>query len=642
MKKLIVICFLAICQLAVAGGGSVVSNHIPKTVYGFIENKGQIYNQDFTPNSEVKYLLNSEGLNVQLKKNSFSYDTYVLENGVLQFHRIDVVLIGANTNPEIIPQNIGRDYLNYYNAVGGVTKVNHFSKVMYKDIYNGIDLEFIASYNKSTPFKYNFIVHKGADVAQIKIEYKGTLKTKLNDGKIELTLSNGLLSESIPKSFLEETKEAVNVEYLLTNNAKEKIVSFITSNFDKTKTLIIDPSPSIIWSTYYGGALEDYGQDVVALDSGNLLITGYTTSTNAIATSGAYQTKSGLNTDAFIVKLNGKGIRQWATYYGGSNEDKGFAIAKDDSDNIVITGRTSSTNAVATLGAHQIKLGGSYDAFIAKFNTTGQLKWGTYYGGADTDIGADAIADDSGNVYATGVSKSTNSIATKGAHQDTVGGKEDAYLVKFNGNGIRQWATYNGGEAYDEGESISKDKFGNIYISGKTASTKNISTSWVYQTALAGYYDVFLSKFDKSGIRIWGTYYGGKLADYGLANTTDDSGNIYVTGQTLSTTKMATKGIYQDSLAGGRDAFLVKFNTKGNIVWGTYYGGKDDDLGHNIISYKNNLYIIGWTNSSTGISTNGSYQNTIGGNTDAFLLGFNDEGKRQWGSYLGGKGNDFA
>jgi hypothetical protein len=102
-----------------------------KAKNGFIENKGQIHDQDYKPNPEVKYLLNlNNGLNVQLKANSFSYDTYVIERKakekaeaeemdepdmfrhpfdsidnyeiVYHFHRIDIQLLNANPNPEII------------------------------------------------------------------------------------------------------------------------------------------------------------------------------------------------------------------------------------------------------------------------------------------------------------------------------------------------------------------------------------------------------------------------------------------------------------------------------------------------------------------------------------------------------------
>ena len=121
-----------------------------KTPQGFIENKGQIIDQNYKPNMGVKYLLNMPGLNVQLKANSFSYDAYVIEqhekvnkratginmpadmetNAItMSFHRIDIEFIGANSSPKILAEEPGKDYLNYFTSgtsEGGVTYVHHY------------------------------------------------------------------------------------------------------------------------------------------------------------------------------------------------------------------------------------------------------------------------------------------------------------------------------------------------------------------------------------------------------------------------------------------------------------------------------------------------------------------------------------
>jgi len=137
--------------------------------------------------------------------------------------------------------------------------------------------------------------------------------------------------------------------------------------------------------------------------------------------------------DAFLVKFNSSGVRQWGTYYGGTVNDEESSCATDASGNVYLAGRTKSTTAIATTGAHQTTYGGGYyDAFLVKFNSSGVRQWGTYYGGTGTDEGRSCATDTSGNVYLAGYTQSTTGIATTGAHQTTYGGSSDAFLVKFD------------------------------------------------------------------------------------------------------------------------------------------------------------------------------------------------------------------
>jgi hypothetical protein len=123
-------------------------------------------------------------------------------------------------------------------------------------------------------------------------------------------------------------------------------------------------------------------------------------------------------------------VRLWGTYYGGSEDDHGRSCATDGSGNVYLAGWTSSANAIAS-GGYQNYGGGYSDAFLVKFNTNGVRQWGTYYGGSNFDILYSCTTDSIGNVYLAGETGSTNSIAS-GGHQNTHGGVySDAFLVKF-------------------------------------------------------------------------------------------------------------------------------------------------------------------------------------------------------------------
>ena len=641
-----------------------------KSKIGFIENKGQIYDQNFKPNPVVRFLLASGcGLNVQLKANSFSYDTYIAEKvksdgeisplhykdslksgGVkFSFHRVDVELPGANPWPEIIAEEPYDDYLNFYNSVtseSGATYVRYYKKVIYKEIYPGIDLEFIVNSEGEKAFEYNFIVHAGADVSKIRVKYHGAIETLINEGKITVFVAHGSFYESIPMSQLQETKKNITVNYQKTADDE---FGFQVPEYDINQTLIIDPVPALEWGTYYGGTNSDVGNGITVDVNGNIYVTGITQSNSAIATSGAYRT-TGIDEEAFLVKLNSAGQRQWGTYFGGNVSDGGNGIAIDYIGNVLITGYTNSTTGIATTAAHQTSFGGgNYDAFIAKFNNSGQRQWSTYLGGGGWDEGKAIATDKSGNILITGFTQSNNGISTSGSHQSTWSGSGDAFIVKFNSSGKRVWGTYYG-KVYVSG--ITTDKWENIIITGSTGSSTGIATVGAYQTLLDGVpfggnalQDAIIVKFNSSGQRLWGTYFGGLRGEDGKGIATDLNGNIYVTGFTASDSLISTPGSFQPrngNLPFSQfDAFIVKFNGAGQRQWGTYYGGLGWDFGQSIAcDLANNVIMTGYTQSINNISSPGSHQTVFGGETDAFIVKFNSSGSRLWATYFGGNDDD--
>lgn len=407
------------------------------------------------------------------------------------------------------------------------------------------------------------------------------------------------------------------------------------------------------WGTYYTGTGqvwpngEDRGSSCITDAAGNVYMVGFTSSNSDIATTGAHQTvhAGGPITfgtggyDAFLVKFNSSGVRQWATYYGGSENDKGISCALDASDNVYMIGTTSSTSGIATAGADETTVN---DGFLVKFNSSGVRQWGTYFEGTGNACTTDA----SGNIYIVGLTNSTSGIATAGAHQTVMSGSGDAFLVKFNSSGVKQWGTYFGGSytlasGMETGLSCATDALGNVYMTGHTPSTSDIATAGAHQTIYGGSStDAFLVKFNSSGVIQWGTYYGGAGVDIGYSCATDASGNIYLAGDTQqeflpASSGMTTIGAHQSAYGGGySDGFLVKFDSNGQMQWGTYYGGSLLDVSVSCATdASGNVYMSGNTQSATGIATSGAHQTTVNG---AFLVSFNSSGVRQSGTYCGG------
>ena len=629
--------------------------------YGFYENKGQIIDQNNNLNPSVKYLWTGNGMKVQLKRNSFSYEVLKVEkfeyrnpkhkvmlslskhrkaafddSTVIYSHRVDIELLNSNPHPQIIAEEKSADYDNYYTTgtpEEGVTFVYHYSKVTYKDIYPNIDLEFVSDAKNEKGFKYNFIIRPGGDLSKIKIRYSGALNVNLVEKNIiSINTLYGNIIEEIPNSFEVETGKQVFVSYSHIGNNTFQILSPL---YNLENTLVIDPL-----LTYYGGSNNEGCTDVCSDEKGNIIFTGSTASINNIASTGAYQTTLHGNNDAFIVKFSPNGTKLWSTYFGGDNNDAGSCICLDTSSNMFIGGITYSANNIATTGGYQTVFTGDEDGFIAKFNSSGIRQWSSYYGGDSSIIIQSISIDNNCNVYAAGYTTSANGVATIGSHQQIYSGFSDAFIVKFTYSGNRLWGTYYGGNNYDDSHKICIDVNGNILIAGTTSSVNNIATVNAFQQIYSGTTNAFVSKFDANGILIWGTYYG-NVAEEGFSVTCDNNNNVFLFGETSSSIGIATVGAYQTVINNGSDAFIVKFNPNGGRLWGTYFGGDVGEWALDIQSDAiNNIIITGYTSSTIGIASPNAFQTILKGVNDAYLAKFSANGNRLWSTYFGGNNED--
>lgn len=611
-------------------------------------------------------------------------------------YRVDVNWLNTNSASTIKKGNASVDYNNYYieGCSNGVMNVHAYENVEYQNLYSGINLKW---YHVKGQLKYDYIVMPGADHTQIKFQIKGAVIKLQPNGSILLKTPLGDIEEQAPivfqngkklkaayvlkndtLSFSIENYDANKAmiidpvvrlwgtyyggagnENCLTNaldaSGNLYIAGYTTSN---TTTLIATSGSHQssfaggvndgylvkfnslgvrLWGTYYGGSNNEFLYSCATDNNGDVYACGHTNSSvgSAIATTGSHQDVfGGGSDDAFLVKFNSSGIRQWGTYYGGAGGDYAYSCRTDANANIYMSGYTTSNTGtvIATLGSHQASHAGSNDAFLVKFNSSGVRQWGTYYGTAGGDLGRHCAVDGSGNVYLCGTAASSTGteIATPTSHQSSNGGGSDAFLVKFNGSGVRQWGTYYGGSGTEVGYSCAADQAGNSYLTGYTASNTGtvIASIGSHQTAYGGgAWDAFLVKFNGSGVRQWGTYYGGSLGDYGYYCTTDNVGNVFLTGETNSTNSISTVGSFQPSFGGGPwDSYLVKFSPAGQRYWGTYYGGNGDDYGFQC-SYdgNRNVYLTGETNSTNtlAIATASAHQNSLGGGImDGFTVKF--------------------
>jgi gliding motility-associated-like protein len=420
----------------------------------------------------------------------------------------------------------------------------------------------------------------------------------------------------------------------------DNIIPIVPAGFvlKNASNVIIDSVLTRVWASYYGGSEYELFSSVKTDRQNNVYILGTTESSSGIATAGSYQPFFGGNNDIFLVKFNKEGVRQWATYYGGTGFEFAYDMEIDSLGNIYIVGQTNSVNSIATSGTHQTINDGDYDGFLVKFNSTGVRQWATYYGGTNFDAAQAVFLDTQNNIYISGTTGSSNNISTAGSFQmNYIGRNNDAFLVKFNSNGVRQWGTYYGGSGVEVPFGLTVDKQNNVYMIGSTDSDTGISTAGSYQTTRGGANDAFIVKFNTAGLRQWATYYGGTAIEGVVSIITDEQDNIYITGRTESANNIASAGAYQGTIGGNIDAYLAKFNSTGSRQWATYYGGSGDDYGLSVAKDAlGRIYMAGTTNSVSNIASIDAYQPAIGGANDIYMARFTNIGVRQWATYYGG------
>lgn len=347
----------------------------------------------------------------------------------------------------------------------------------------------------------------------------------------------------------------------------------------------------------------------------------------------------------------------WATYMGSSGNEYAYDLVVDSAKNVYMAGSTTSTTSsnIATSNGFIDTFSGNIDGYVSKYTPAGVRVWSTYYGGYGRDIVNSVTTNSDGDIFFSGVTDTSSTLATSGAHH---GGASDAFLVKMSTSGVRTWATYYGGagdEADGDGEQtyVICDNYTNVYIVGRTTSDTGIATTGTAQATRSNDFDGYLAKFNKNGIRQWSTYYGGTYDDYFTRVSTDSIGIVYVLGE-FKSDALGTTGTYAPNWKNTStqtsnntrptEILIAKFDPNtGQKVWATYYGGAGTETaGGIIIDRDKNVFISGATTSSTDIVTSGASQGSIGGQFDAFLAGFDSSGQRVWGTYMGGSGADYG
>lgn len=413
---------------------------------------------------------------------------------------------------------------------------------------------------------------------------------------------------------------------------------------DQSEPQSVTASPTIPFSTYYGGSLHECQFEPCAITTdanGNIYFAGTTNSTDFPMTH-PFTTTVDIPS-IFVVKLaaNTHNVL-YSTYLG---EGKARGIAVDNNGNAYITGESASDDFPTTPNAIHTSRQGATDAVAAKLSSDGsQLLYSTYLGGTSYDGGFDIAVDSASNIYITGVTQS-NDFDTMNAAQATYGAGTDAFVTKIAANGSLAYSTYLGGSRDDRGWGIAIDSNSNAYVTGRSGSDNFPTTAGVVQpTRYSGAgSDAIVVKLTANGAFAYSTFYATGSANNGIDIAVDAHGNAHVISThegvfklNANATAIAYRtgfissdiavnvdgegGIALDSRGvayvvgwrgsgSNKDIVVLAFAPGGQRIYERTLGGSDSDLGYSIAIHEDNnghidAYVLGDTESTDFPTTN--------------------------------------
>lgn len=327
----------------------------------------------------------------------------------------------------------------------------------------------------------------------------------------------------------------------------------------------------IRWSSITGGNYNDESYATVQTADNGYAVLGSTYSFG----SGDY--------DFFLIRLNEKGDTLWTKTFGGKYADYGRSLINTPDKGFLLVGTSKSGGF------------GMGDIYVVKTDSLGNLSWEKSYGGAETDEGSSvAMTTDLGYV----ICGTTRSYGL---------GNGDMILVKIDSLGTAKWIKTYGGTAGDSGSDIKLTGDGGFIAVGGTGSFGS------------GYSSVYVVRTDAAGDTIWTNAYGGDKSDFAYAVSPTYDGGFVIAGQTESFG------------AGYKDAYLIKTDAAGTLLWQKTYGGEKDERAYSVSVTSDGGYVLGGITHSFGA-----------GKVDMYILKTDEKGDTTWTRTIGGPKSDYC
>ncbi len=366
------------------------------------------------------------------------------------------------------------------------------------EVWPGINLKLNAYHDNVEKL---FYVQPGKDPQSIQMAIDGANRLQVSqNGQLIIFTPVGNLAYSAPVAYqwINGRKRFAKAEYQI-DTGGENTYSFRVEDYDPNYELIIDP---LLASTFMGDGGNDWGNAIAVDENGNVFITGYSWSDNFPTTEGSFDDSFNGVKEAYVAKFdNDLSTLLASTFLGGSSWDNGLSVIVESTGNVIISGATGSSNfPISGTSYDNTYNGGSNDVFVCKLdNDLSTLIVSTFIGGDDDDYGYDLALDGTGNVFVTGRTESTNYPANGGFDNTFNGGFEDVFVSKLN-NGLSSLlaSTYIGGSTDEGADAITTDNAGNVFISGFTYSADFPFAGMPYDSTHNGSGDIFIAKFNNN------------------------------------------------------------------------------------------------------------------------------------------------
>jgi hypothetical protein len=360
------------------------------------------------------------------------------------------------------------------------------------------------------------------------------------------------------------------------------------------------------WAVCGGSWAYDYGYGACTDNAGNIYVAGKFEMDGHF---GDVTLDCAGNHDVYLAKYNPDGQLIWIRTGGGDWGDYAKAVTCDAAGNVYIAGEIDGEVMFENIPVHG-KPGGD-DAFVAKYDTDGNLQWVKGYGGYNREDARSIAVDAQGYIYICGVYRGVSYFGNETLNGTMI---DDVYAAKLDPQGNVIWARGMGGPDDDTGRGITVDNQGNTYVTGGFIGTASFGPFDL--TAYSPvYHDLFLVKLNSTGNFVWVKQAGAEYDDIGWAITSDNS-YLYLTGEFNGNASFGPLSVMTN---GNVDAFAAKYDYDGNAVWVKRFGSTIIDKGRGIATDGNKVYITG---QFAGTVTHGTSTITAADSSDIFAAGF--------------------
>jgi len=400
-------------------------------------------------------------------------------------------------------------------------------------------------------------------------------------------------------------------------------ITFLACKSDDDASIITDDIPpseftgEIEWAKTFGGSREDDALSIVETPDGGYAIAGFTLSND-----GDIVDKTSTDADIWLLKLNADGEILWSKTYGGSLDDRATKLINTNDGGFAISGFTRSNDGDITIN------NGFYDYWLLKLDASGNIIWEKTYGFNGNDQGQSVIQTTDGGYFLTGFLDFDGRQVTGQPEIEKSGNRHgvgEFWGIKTDASGNEQWDQYYGGTSNDRSYDVVQTEDGGFLMVGNTESEDFDITN------PKGSYDFWAVRIDNQGNLLWQKNYGGSSIEiaYAISKTTD--GNYLIIGDTRSSDQDVTNH------KGNADAWLLKINDSGDLLWQNTMGGTQFDTGRSATEMPDGNLLVFGSSRSADQDVNTNY-----GQSDFWMVIADPSGNIIFEKNYGGSELDFG